>query len=77
MGDVKDARFDFNRRCLSDDSGSNSGQEIDLVKYVIVFMIRGIVSFYVMGHFASEGFSSHQIYQYINVHGKQSQYMKL
>ena len=44
MGDVNDAMCDFNRRYLSDDSSSNSEQEIYLAKYVSTL-------FYVMGHF--------------------------
>ena len=42
------------------------GSKRDIVKYVIMFMVRGIFSNlqYAFGHFASEGFDSGQICSY-------------
>ena len=61
MGDINDALDEFKRKCQGDISADNNP---DLAKYVIVFMVRGILSklCYAFGHFASEGFTSDQLY---------------
>ena len=53
LGDIND---------VSRDISANNNP--DLAKYVIVFMVHGIFSklCYAFGHFASEGFTSDQLY---------------
>ena len=69
MGDINDELEKFGRMCEDDSVKKESmineelGKEKPLAKYVIVFMVRGIVSNlqYAFGHFASEGFDCDQI----------------
>ena len=60
MGEISDLLDDFRRKC----EGAESSNNPDLAKYVIVFMVRGILSklCYPFGHLASDGFTSDQLY---------------
>lgn len=59
MGDINDELERFERFCSED-----TMKEKSVAKYVMVFMVRGLCSGleYVFGHFASEGFTSDQIF---------------
>eukprot|EP00111_Clytia_hemisphaerica_P020420 TCONS_00060169-protein len=59
MGDMNDELEHFERFCSED-----TMKEKSVAKYFMVFMVRGLCSGleYVFGHFASEGFTSDQIF---------------
>ena len=74
MGEINDEMEKFGRLCVSEmekESKSAGNNEKDLgererhlAKYVIVFLVRGLFTklCYPFGHFASEGFTSDQIF---------------
>lgn len=69
MGDINDEFALFEQKINKeseevDEVTNESSNNMSLAKYVIVFMVRGIGSSlcYPFGHFASDGFTSDQIY---------------